>query len=69
MMTREQVQDLRPGDVVEYSGPAVLQGAKIIGPLVGDATLTVGGWNDDPRRTKAEVVAALRVAAVRADIR
>jgi hypothetical protein len=35
-ITREQVADLRPGDVVEYSGHPDFRGAKIVGPLVAE---------------------------------
>lgn len=34
MITREQVADLRPGDVVEVSGYPVLKGATVRGPIV-----------------------------------
>ncbi len=33
MITREQVADLQPGDVVEYGGHPELKGAKVVGPL------------------------------------
>lgn len=60
------------GAVADMDGPEAEEWAnKVLGPLIpgveeGYPVTGIPGWNDKPNRTQAEVVEALRQAALRA---